>query len=253
MKNSHHSLVNTQFGVQAEKYLHSAVHAQGEDLQRLAEWLSPYPSAHVLDVGCGGGHASFTAASQVAQVTACDLSENMLAVVERAAQANGIPNLSTRQGSAEALPFDTHSIDIVISRYSAHHWHDVPLAMREIKRVLKPGGTFILMDIASPGRPVLDIWLQTAEMLRDPSHVRNYSQGEWLKMANESGMTVKSLEAGRLELDFAAWIERMQTPSPLVAAIRLLQQKVSGDVADYYAIAADGSFTTDTIMFRAQV
>lgn len=58
---------------------------------------------------------------------------------------------------------------MVISRYSAHHWHDVPQALREVQRVLKPGGKFILMDITSPGRPVLDIWLQTIEVLRDPS------------------------------------------------------------------------------------
>lgn len=252
MKNSHEDLVEKQFGDRADAYLQSRVHAQGADLVRLSEWLQGGKDAAVLDIGCGAGHASFTVAEQVAEVTAYDLSDKMLKVVGEAAQARGLNNVMTRQGPAESLPFEAGHFDVVISRYSAHHWHDVGLALREIKRVLKPGGKFILMDIASPGHPVLDIWLQTAEMLRDPSHVQNYSQGEWLSMVNASGMIVKTLVADRLDLDFTAWVERMRTPDAMVKAIRLLQQQVSDRVRTHFAMQDDGSFSTDTIMFVAQ-
>ena len=252
MKNSHEDLVEKQFGDRADAYLQSRVHAQGADLVRLSEWLQGSKEAAVLDIGCGAGHASFTVAGQVAEVTAYDLSDKMLKVVGEAAQARGLNNVMTRQGPAESLPFEAGRFDVVISRYSAHHWHDVGLALREIKRVLKPGGKFILMDIASPGHPVLDIWLQTAEMLRDPSHVQNYSQGEWLSMVNASGMIVKTLVADRLDLDFTAWVERMRTPDAMVKAIRLLQQQVSNRVRTHYAMQDDGSFSTDTLMFMAQ-
>jgi ubiquinone/menaquinone biosynthesis C-methylase UbiE len=57
----------------------------------------------------------------------------------------------TQQGYAETLPFADASFDVVISRYSAHHWHDVGQALREVKRVLKPGGVMIIMDVMSPG------------------------------------------------------------------------------------------------------
>lgn len=250
--NTHEALVGKQFGDRAQAYLQSSVHAQGKDLERLASWLSEKPDAALLDVGCGAGHASFVAATQVAQVTAYDLSEKMLAVVQQAAHARGFNNIDTCQGQAETLPFPPASFDVVISRYSAHHWHDVGKALREVKRVLKPGGVFILMDIASTGQPVRDVLLQTMEMLRDPSHVHNYSQGEWLRMVNDSGMTVREMVADRLALAFTPWVERMQTPQPFIEAIRLLQQTVSDEVRDYFAIQADGSFTTDTIMFRAQ-
>ena len=65
---SHHDNVEKQFGSQASAYLTSAVHASGRDLQRLAERLADFPQAKVLDMGCGAGHASFTAAGQVAEV-----------------------------------------------------------------------------------------------------------------------------------------------------------------------------------------
>lgn len=59
---SHHDNVEKQFGSQANAYLHSAVHAAGRDLARLAQRLSDFSHANVLDMGCGAGHASFVAA-----------------------------------------------------------------------------------------------------------------------------------------------------------------------------------------------
>ncbi|HIF6276907.1 TPA: class I SAM-dependent methyltransferase, partial [Raoultella ornithinolytica] len=155
------------------------------------------------------------------------------------------------QGYAETLPFADASFDVVISRYSAHHWHDVGQALREVKRVLKPGGVMIIMDVMSPGHPVRDIWLQTVEALRDTSHVRNYSSGEWLALANEAGLAVNQLLTDRLPLEFASWVARMRTPAPLVEAIRLYQESASAEVKAYFALQQDGSFTSDTIMFEA--
>lgn len=252
MSNHHEALVKSQFGGQAAAYLQSNVHAQGADLRRLREWLAADGEATLLDVGCGAGHASFTAAAQVAQVTAYDLSEGMLAVVAQEAEKRGLNNITCAQGPAEVLPFGDNHFDIVISRYSAHHWHDMQAALMEIRRVLKPGGRFIMMDIASPGKAILDVWLQTIEMLRDPSHIRNYSQGEWLAMVNNRGMIVDKLVGDTLHLEFSSWVARMKTPDNIVEAIRYLQSKVSQKVRDHFAIADDGSFTSDTIMFEAR-
>lgn len=127
---SHHDNVEKQFGSQAKAYLTSAVHASGRNLDRLSKRLEAFPQAHVLDLGCGAGHASFVAAQQVNQVTAYDLSSQMLEVVSHAAREKGLNNVTTRQGYAESLPFADESFDVVISRYSAHHWHDVGQALR---------------------------------------------------------------------------------------------------------------------------
>ena len=242
---SHHDNVEKQFGSQANAYLSSAVHASGRDLVRLGERLSAFPQAHVLDLGCGAGHASFTAAQQVAHVTAYDLSSQMLEVVAEAAKAKGLGNIDTRQGYAESLPFDDASFEVVISRYSAHHWHDV-------KRVLKPGGIFIIMDVMSPGHPVRNIWLQTVEALRDTSHVQNYASGEWLSLITEAGLIARSLITDRLPLEFSSWIARMRTPEALSQAIRLYQESASAEVKAYFELQDDGSFTSDTIMAEAQ-
>lgn len=252
MSNHHEALVKSQFSGQAAAYLQSNVHAQGADLQRLGEWLDDDKQANLLDIGCGAGHASFTAAPRVAKVTAYDLSEGMVAVVAQEAEKRGLSNITCTQGPAEVLPFTDNSFDIVISRYSAHHWHDIQAALMEIRRVLKPGGRFIMMDIATPGKAILDVWLQTIEMLRDPSHIHNYSQGQWLTMVNNRGMVIEKLVGDKLHLEFSSWVARMKTPENIVEAIRYLQSKVSDEVRAHFAIADDGSFVSDTIMFEAR-
>lgn len=248
---SHHDNVDKQFGEQASAYLSSAVHASGRDLVRLAERLSAAKEAHVLDLGCGAGHASYIAAQHAKAVVAYDLSAQMLEVVRQTAGERGYQHLTTRQGYAETLPFDDASFDIVISRYSAHHWHDVGSAMREVKRVLKPGGRVIFMDISSPGNAVMDVWLQTVEALRDTSHVRDYAPGEWLTLFTEAGLMITALQQDRLDLDFNSWVSRMRTPEVLVKAIRAYQDSASDEVKHYFALKADGSFSSDTIFIEA--
>lgn len=248
---SHHNNVDKQFGSQANAYLHSAVHAEGHDLVRLAQRLSGFSQANVLDMGCGAGHASFIAALNVKSVVAYDLSARMLEVVAGAAEEKQLNNIILRQGYAEKLPFEEASFEVVISRYSAHHWHDVGQALREVHRVLKPGGVLIIMDVMSPGHPVRDIWLQTVEALRDTSHVRNYSSGEWLKMVNKAMLMTNTLETDRLSLEFRSWVTRMRTPAALVQAIRLYQASASAEVKRYFELQDDGSFSSDTIMLEA--
>lgn len=249
---THHDNVSAQFDSQATDYLTSKVHAAGRDLQRLAATLAQWPQAHVLDVGCGAGHASFVAASQVARVIAWDLSQQMLDVVEQAAQARGLTNIDTRQGVAEKLSFDDGQFDVVISRYSAHHWHDVGAALREIHRVLKSGGTLIVMDVISPGHPVFDIWLQTVEALRDTSHVRDYSSAQWSEMLSDSGLALVNMERDKLELEFDSWVQRMRTPKVMVDAIRAWQVSASQPVQEYFRLQPDGSFTSDIGWFMAR-
>lgn len=251
MKN-HQQVVTSQFGEQANAYLTSQVHAQGAEFAVLQNLVRPQPQARVLDLGCGAGHVSFQVAPMVAQVTAYDLATDMLSVVAAAATDKGLSNITTTQGMAEKLPFTEASFDFVFSRYSAHHWQDVGLALREIKRVLKPGGQVVFIDVCAPGLPLLDTYLQTAEVLRDPSHVRDYSVAEWARLLGEAGLQTSQHHTQKLTLEFQSWVQRMRTPAVMQNAILALQQAMGKEVRDYFAIEADGSFTTDVLVIQAQ-
>ncbi len=249
---SHEDHVATQFGPQAAAYVASAVHAAGADLDLLGERLRTMPGAAVLDLGCGGGHVAFAAAAAGARVTAYDLSHEMLAAVSAEAARRGLSGVETRQGAAESLPCPDASFDAVVTRYSAHHWRDVPAALREARRVLRPGGLLLVCDIVAPEEPLLDTHLQAVELLRDPSHVRDYRVSEWRAMFADIGLSCEAGIVSRPRMEFACWIARIRTPAANVAAIRALQASAPAEVASHFAIEADGSFLIDSAVIEAR-
>jgi ubiquinone/menaquinone biosynthesis C-methylase UbiE len=248
----HEQLVQRQFGEQANAYLNSTVHAQGSEFALLQAAVAGCRDARVLDLGCGAGHVSFQVAPLVAEVVAYDLSEQMLEVVAQAATVRELSNLRTVQGVAECLPFADNEFDFVFSRYSAHHWSDLGLALREARRVLKPGGVAAFIDVMSPGTPLLDTHLQAVEVLRDSSHVRDYSCAEWLRQVGEAGLQVRSHTRQRLHIDFTSWVERMRTPLVFREAILALQAAVGEEVREYFEVANDGSFSFDVLVLWAE-
>ncbi|MEH6566084.1 MAG: class I SAM-dependent methyltransferase [Halopseudomonas sp.] len=247
----HNAVVARQFGEQANAYLTSAVHSSGEEFVALDEAVAGQVHARALDLGCGAGHVSFRVAPQLSEVVAYDLSQAMLDTVTAAAAERGLSNIVAQQGVAEYLPFADASFDWVFSRYSAHHWQDLGRALREVYRVLKPGGKVIFVDVMSPGMPLLDTYLQAVELLRDTSHVRDYSAAEWLQQMNQAGLQVERQRRQRLHLEFSSWVARMRTPQPLQQAVRALQENMGEEVRRYFEITADGSFSTDVIVLWA--
>jgi SAM-dependent methyltransferase len=253
MSKSHDSLVVDQFGPRANAYVTSTVHAAGEDLDQVERILAARKPDNVLDLGCGGGHLSYRAAPHARAVTAYDLSADMVAAVADNAAAKGLNNITVRQGPAEKLPFADVMFDMVLCRFTAHHWHDFAAGLREARRVIRPGGYAVFIDVVSPGRPALDTYLQTVESLRDTSHVRDYSTAEWSSALAAAGFGPGPTTPRRLWMDFPSWIARMNTPDVFAQAIRAYQAKMSADVVRHFAISADGGFFLDTLTMECTV
>ena len=248
---SHTEAVQDQFDPQAHAYLTSAVHAAGPDLQaaheRVAQALRA--DAQVLDVGAGAGHLSFALAPAAARVVALDPAPGMLAMVRQAAAARGLKQIETCEASAAALPFAAASFDLVASRYSAHHWLDVPRALAQMRRVVKPDGFILIIDLLAEDDPLVDTHLQSFELLRDTSHVRDRSVSEWQALLQEAGFSRLEHCTWNTRLEFSSWVERMRTPPALVNAIRMLQAGAPEEVQRALNIEPDGSFTARTGLF----
>lgn len=245
-------LAADQFGASAFAYLRSEVHAQGGDLQRLTNLSSSLHCPAALDLGCGAGHASFAMAQGGASVTAYDLSEKMLDIVKSESRQRSLGNIEVRQGPAERLPFADSTFDLVATRFSAHHWMDVPAAMREVRRVLKAQGTFVVIDVVAAESPLLDTMLQTVEMLRDASHVRDYRITEWVAMLESANFATPATDTWILQMEFATWVARMRTPQLRANAIRDVLASAAEEARQHFQMQPDGSFNLDVAWMQTR-
>jgi SAM-dependent methyltransferase len=240
----------TQYAPRAADYVTSAVHAQGADLDQIEALVRGRADAVALDLGCGGGHVSYRTAPHVGRVVAVDVTPAMLEQVAANAAARGIGNIVTRLAPAEALPFPDASFDLVLCRFTAHHWHNLAKGLAEARRVLKPGGHGLFIDTVCPAARVLDTHLQAVELLRDLSHVRNYSQAEWVAELARAGFAVQGTTLRRLRMEFSSWTARTRTSPDFAAAIRRLQQSAPPEVQSHFNIGADGSFDIEAAAFE---
>jgi SAM-dependent methyltransferase len=250
MNRLHEAIVDDQFGPRASAYVTSVVHSSGADLDAIEALAREARPPCALDLGSGGGHVAYRLAPHALRVVAADISARMLAAVVDTASARGLTNIETRVAMAERLPFADDAFDLLASRFSAHHWCNLQAGLAEARRVLRPGAPAVFVDIVSPGSPALDTHLQAVELLRDTSHVRDFTLAEWVSALARAGFAPKRLTTWRVAIDFDSWIERMATPGPAVAAILGLQAAASEATRAHFAILPDGSFELEAAMIE---
>jgi len=250
MSRAHEEVVTDQFGPRARAYVESAVHAAGEDLDALEMIVERAAPESAIDLGAGGGHVSYLMAKYAKNVTALDLSSEMLAAVAATARDKGLPNIVVARAAAEKLPFEDAAFDFAASRFSTHHWHDFEQGLAEARRVIKAGSSAVFIDAFAPGRAILDTHLQALELLRDGSHVRDYSAAEWLAALGRRGFVLRECRSFRLRMDFPVWIARMRTPQDRADAILSLQASAPAEVKAHFEIEQDGSFMLDVLMME---
>jgi ubiquinone/menaquinone biosynthesis C-methylase UbiE len=245
------SVIQRQFGAAAADYVTSAVHASGADLDRIAAIAAATAPHHALDLGTGGGHVAYAMAPHATQVTASDLSLQMLAVVADEAARRGLGHIATLAAPSEDLPLPDAACDMLACRFSLHHWRDPAAGLAQARRVLRKGAPAVFVDVVAPPVPAADTHLQAIELLRDPSHGRDFTLAQWQTMLDRTGFATTAIIHGRLRMEFASWTARMRTPVAHIVAIRALQALAPAEVARHFAIEADGSFMLDTVLIEA--
>lgn len=232
--------VEAQFSAAAAAYATSGVHAGGPDLEAMLASAEPKGHERLLDLGCGAGHTALFFAPHVAEVHALDLSEPMMAQGQRLAAERGLENLQWHRAEAEKLPFPDSHFDLVTSRQSAHHYEDLEAALTEVSRVLRPGGSFVVVDGVAPENHAGDTFLNTFEVLRDSSHVRDHRVSDWCRMLERCGLAPEAGPRWWLDMCFDEWVERSATPPEAVEALRSFVRRAPSDVRAPFFPDAEG-------------
>ena len=169
-------------------------------MELLRPWMEEKPPRSVLDVGCG------TAALleglrewgvEPRRYAGVDPSMEML---RKAAGRGG----AVVAGAAEALPFRDGAFDTVVSASSFHYWPEPRAGLREMRRVLAPGGRVLLMDWARDfaSMRVMEAWLR----ITGHALVRTYAEDEARGMLEEAGLRVTRARRRKIGAVWGLWV-----------------------------------------------
>ena len=114
------------------------------------------PGMRVLDLASGVGDPALSIAAEVdpnGRVTATDLGPGMISLAEELARKKGLTNIEFREASAESLPFPDETYDVLTCRFGIMFFPDLPKALRECLRVLKPGGRAVFVAWGKKEQP----------------------------------------------------------------------------------------------------
>ncbi|TML72090.1 MAG: class I SAM-dependent methyltransferase [Actinobacteria bacterium] len=204
----------------ADAFRESPTHREGPDLDLLVEMCEPAPGVKALDVATGGGHVARRLRDEGCTVVTVDPAPGMQ------------PDVVAR---AEDLPFEDGSFDVVACRIAPHHFRDIERAVAEMARVAQR--LVVIED-----NLFVDDEVEEAERLRDPTHVRCYSEDEWKRLLTDAGLEVERAERLERRRDVDDWLARVETPEPDAARVKEL---LGGRIGD-------GTMTFPSIVIRAR-
>ena len=256
-QNDKKAQVQDYFSRTAEGYVTSFSHKAGDDLQRLIEIGEWDTQQKALDVATGGGHTALAVAPLVCEIMVSDLTPRMLEKAREYILSEGITNAAFQVADAEQLPFADASFDRVTCRIAPHHFPDIAQAVKEVARVLKPGGLFLLIDCMAPSDPELDAFDNKVEKWRDSSHGRSCTLEEWDTFFSQAGIQIELQEFFRKSHEYEDWTARAHMSIDEKTKLEQFIIESNERIQDHFEIKRhpDGhlaSFTNDFILLKGR-
>lgn len=206
MNSEHRERILDQFTRQAEPFARAQAIRSPEALDRIVQMSETGPEDTVLDVACGPGLLACAFARVARHAVGVDITPAMLEQARKTQAEQGLANISWQSGDVLSLPYPDHHFSIVVSRFVFHHLLDPLAALKEMKRVCKPGGRVVVADMA-PAPEKADA-LNAMERLRDPSHVRSMPVEELVLLFVDAGLPTPRIEHYRLEGELEDLLQR---------------------------------------------
>jgi SAM-dependent methyltransferase len=206
MSTGHEERVRREFTRQAATFEDKRLNAAfTSGLDWLVESFAPEAEDVVLDVAAGTGHVARALAQLARQVVA---------------------------GDATALPYLDESFDLVVTRFSVHHFEDPAIPLAEMARVCRAGGRVGVADMVADADPVLADGQDRLERLRDPSHTRMLTLDALVDLLERLGARAKVRESREVVRPVGTWLEQAKAePEAAAEVARELEAELAGGPA----------------------
>lgn len=235
-------IIRKSFGKQASNFDSTSYHLSKSEYQDyMIEKVNPHKNDKILEVAAGTCICGRAFARHSAYVTCLDATSEMLEIGKKEAGAEHLDNMMFVKGVAEELPFLDDSFDIVISRLAFHHFVNPESIFSEMKRVLKPYGKLVIMDMTMQNED-LRIHVDDIERMRDFSHVKNLTIKEMSDLYANQNMELSFQEQIEVPVDLEKWMELTYTPESKRDEIRrLINSELEGtEKTGFYPYSEDG-------------
>ncbi len=197
----------TQFTAQVERFVTSRVNEP--EPVRASSPGRPRGDECALDVACGPGLLAKAFAPHVREFIGVDLTPAMIEKAVAITREAGLSDARFEVADALRLPFEPNTLDLVLTRLALHHMPDPRAAVREMARVLRPGGRLGVFDMTTSEGTKESDYHNVVERLRDPSHTSALPLSELVQLLG-LGLQVDKIETIDYDLDVEDWIARAE-------------------------------------------
>ena len=227
------------FSRSARQYLDSTDHRTGPDLMVISETARAVLPDVTVDIAAGAGHALKATAPYSGFGLAVDLTAQMLNVARENLDRAGLKRVAYVQARAENLPLPHESANLVTCRIACHHFPSITDFLSEVRRVLAPLGSFIMVDSIVPSNSDATDFLNGVERLRDPSHVRSLQMKQWLEFFRKGKLPVSSVSTFQRTHSYTEWSRRVLQDENGLRNLERKFQDAPGHMKEVFRIKQD--------------
>lgn len=231
-------LVRDRFTRTAEAFADFVLKERNFEAEHLLKVVAPRGSERAIDVACGPGTLARVFSPHVLSIIGFDLTPAMLARARKEAASLGLKNFIAIRGNALSMPFPDRSFDLAVTSYSIHHIPDGAAAIREIARILKPGGKFGLLDMVVSENPAAGKACNDIEIARDASHTRALPVSEFEQLLAACGLRIIQRDLEQHPRLFDTWMRTAgwkRGDADYEATRKLLEGSIPHDSAGLHA------------------
>ena len=178
-----------------------------DQTRRLLESLPVPPESKLIDIGCGTGNVASLLRQLYSQATVCGLDISPR-VIARAKELDRTGSIDFVVATESELPFSDSAFDCAVCRFSLHHYPDLVAHLREVRRILETGGTYLIVEIVpESGRfqAMLNHVFAAAER-ESTGHVAYYSREDYSEVLAQANLKLRSVRPFPLQLKMGKYL-----------------------------------------------